>query len=154
MSTNLNKENINITTINTAKLAKEQYDNVTIGKVPRSLVPSTFKTKILVEAARQLSILDKMTEDHELNYESKGNSGRFWWSSKAKNNKRYVRTYAQNRLAGANDDAIVTDNTIVSVREAIVTLQSVVKNVPESDWEAFKKQRDSNAKKRKSHAQS
>lgn len=140
-------------TINPAQLVNERF-NTPIGKVPRSKTKTSFKAKILAEADRQLAALDAMQNDSELNYESKGNSGRFWWLSNTTDNKRYVRPYVQNRLVVATDDAVIADNTVAAVREAVVNLRAIVSDTPAAHWEIIKQQRDANAKKRKSHAQS
>lgn len=100
----------------------------------RANEPLRFKAKVLNAADAQLKLLDAMNSNDELNYPSKGNSGKYWWSGRAVDGKRYVRAYQANRLVDADCEPIEADNTIASVRRVICELRAQIASTNDDDW--------------------
>ncbi|WP_421860053.1 hypothetical protein [Oceanicaulis sp.] len=117
-------------------------DGFQLVDVQRTTVPTTFKTKVLAAADKQIALLAQKTDAAQLNYASKGNSGKYWWGTKPVNNQRLVRVYVANRLLYQNMQAIRVPNTVDSVRHAILAIRAKAEARSEADWEAFAKRRE------------
>lgn len=128
------------------KLASEH--GMKFEKVARATEPTSFKTKVLAAADRQLKQLEKMNDADSLNYQSKGNSGKFWWSAKPKDGMRYVRYYVANRLLDPNVDQAAVPNSIAAVQTAIKNFRIQAADTSEADWAELERERKAQQKAR------
>ncbi|WP_273145331.1 hypothetical protein [Oceanicaulis alexandrii] len=122
-------------------------DGFQLVDVQRTTAPTAFKTKVLAAADKQIALLAQKTDAAQLNYASKGNSGKYWWGTKPVNNQRLVRVYVANRLLYQNMQAIRVPNTVDSVRHAILAIRAKAEARSEADWEAFADRREQARKK-------
>lgn len=128
-----------------AQLANDGFQ---FADAQRAAVATTFKEKVLAAANKQLDYLAKMHADSELDYASKGNSGKYWWAAKPTNDQRAVRYYVANRLLHPTSKVLHVPNNIAAVQRAIVAFRTQAEAMSEADWEAFSKQRKEDAAKK------
>lgn len=117
-------------------------DGFQLVDVQQTTAPMSFKTKVLAAADKQIALLSQKTDRAQLDYASKGNSGKYWWGTKPVNNQRLVRVYVANRLLYPNMKAIRVPDTLDSVRHAITAFRAKAEARSEADWEAFAAQRE------------
>lgn len=114
-----------------ANLAKKGF---TFSKRERFNQPQRFKAKLLKAADAQLKLLDAMNASDGLDYCSKGNNGKFWWSGKAIDGKRQIRVYQSSRLVDPNMEDIDALDNIAAVRNAISEIRAEIASTNDDDW--------------------
>lgn len=130
-----------MTILNTTIKASMLEKGFAFIKFERTNEPLRFKVKVLNAADAMLKLLDGYTSNDDLNYPSKGNSGKYWWSGRAIDGKRYVRVYQANRLVDADMDAIEAEDTIAGVRRVICELRAQIASTNDDDWLEIEQQR-------------
>lgn len=126
-----------------SKTIKANMENrgFTFSKRERRNEALRFKAKLLNAADAQLNLLDKMNSIDELDYPSKGNNGKYWWSGKAYDNKRLIRIYQASRLVDPNMDDIDAENSIAAVRQTISEIRAQIASTNDDDWLDIEKER-------------
>lgn len=114
--------------------------------VPRPSTTTSFKSKVLKAADSQLALLAKMRSASEMDYASKGNSGKYWWSGKAHNGNRHVRFYVSYRPLVKKADAARVENDVEAVAAAIAEFRRKAESKSEAGWEAVRQRLDAERK--------
>lgn len=102
-----------------------------------SQAPSFRKT--LIDAAKtQLKYLDKRQIPDQLNYPSRGQSGKFWWSSVPVDDMRIIRHYVSRKRLYHDDQLLFVLNDPAAVKQAIQQFITIVESLPDSEIEQLK----------------
>ncbi|WP_157132342.1 hypothetical protein [Roseobacter sp. AzwK-3b] len=105
------------------------------GIEPASTQTSGPRAKLLAQADRMLTELDKYKGEDELD----GDTTRFWWAPQSVYGKRRVSA----RYGGKVVEGLTTttDNTLASVRSTIETLRKLIEKSTDDTWAAEEERR-------------
>lgn len=102
-----------------------------------SQAPSFRKT--LIDAAnKQLKYLDQRKTSDQLNYPSRGQSGKFWWSSVPVDDMRIIRHYISRKRLCDDDQLLYVPNDPAEVKKAIQQFIEIVESLSDSEIEQLK----------------
>ena len=105
------------------------------GIKPATTQTSGPREKLLAQADRMLSELDKYKAEDELDSETT----RFWWAPQSVNGKRRVSARYGGKVV--KDLATNADNTLASVRETVEQFKKLIEKSTDDTWAAEEERR-------------
>lgn len=121
------------------KYAKRYEVDTHTGHERRS--KKSFKQKILDAADRQLAELSRYASSEDLDYRARGSNSRWWWSSRAVDDRRAIKIYVQGTLLEGDSTGVVVDNTLDAVRGEIERIRAYIESTTEAGWKAEEQRR-------------
>jgi hypothetical protein len=110
----------------------------TVAPYKRPSQAPSFRQTLINAAKNQLKYLDQRKTPDQLNYPSRGQSGKYWWSSVPVDNMRIIRHYVSRKRLCRDDQLLYVPNDPAEVKKAIQQFITIVESLPDSEIEQLK----------------
>ena len=105
------------------------------GLEPQSSANAGLRSKLLAQADRMLTELDKYKTEAELD----GNGSKFWWAAKNVSGQRRIVMRAGAKTVDGS--ATYVDNTLTAVKTGIEKMRKVIEASKDEQWAAEEERR-------------